>query len=92
MVFVQHHGNFPVPRAEHDLNVQPNQGAQALFRIGDAANRIEHTLLGDLHGVVHDLVQDFVFTLKVMIEAAFAQLERGGNVVHGGSVVTALLK
>jgi len=28
----------------------------------------------------------------VMVETAFAQLERGGDVVHGGGVVSLLLK
>ena len=56
------------------------------------ADRSEHAFLGDLHGVVHDLEKDFVFALKVMVEAALAELERGGDVVHGSGVVSALLK
>ena len=52
----------------------------------------EHALLRDLHGVVHDLEQDFVFALKVVVEAAFAEFERGGDVVHRSRVVAALLE
>jgi hypothetical protein len=92
MVFVQHHGNLAIARAEHDLDVQPDEGAQALFGIGDATHRIQDAFLGDLHGVVHDLEQDFVFALKVVIEAAFAELERGGDVVHGSGIVAPLLE
>ena len=52
----------------------------------------EHALLRDLHGMVHDLEQDFVLALKVVVEPAFAELERGGDVVHRGCVISALLK
>src|SRR5208283_4236452 len=92
MVFVQHDRDLPVHRAEHHFDVQADQGAQALFRIGDAAHRSEHTLLGNLHGVVHDLEQDFVLALKMVVQTAFAELESGGDVVHGSGVVASLLK
>ena len=72
--------------------MQADQGAQALLWIGDAAHGIEDALLGDLHGMVHDLVQDFVFALEVVVEAALAELERGGHIVHGSGVVAALLE
>jgi hypothetical protein len=42
--------------------------------------------------MIHDLEQDFVLALKVVVESAFAEFERGGNVVHRGRVVSALLK
>jgi hypothetical protein len=42
--------------------------------------------------MVHDLEQDFVFTLKVVVEAALAQLERRGHIVHRRRIVSALLK
>ena len=56
------------------------------------ADGSDYALLRDLHGMVHDLEQDFVLALKVVIEAALAELERGGDVVHGSRVVAALLK
>ena len=92
MIFVQHHRNFPIARAEHDFDVQAYQRAQALLGTGDAAHGFDHELLRDLHGMVHDLEQDFVLALKVVIEPAFAEFERGGDVVHGGRVISALLK
>jgi hypothetical protein len=92
MVFVKHDGDLAITRAENNLDVQPNQGAKALFHIGDAAHGIDHLLLSDIHGVVHDLEQYLVLALKVMVEAALAELERGRYVVHGGGVIAALLK
>ena len=92
MVLMQHHRNLAVAWAEHNFNMQANQRSQALFRVRDALHWIEHPLLRDLHGMVHDLVQDFVFALEVVVEASLAQFERGGHIVHRGRVVSALLK
>ena len=92
MIFVQHHRNFAVPRAEHGLDVQPDQRPQPLFRIGDPAHRSDHTILRDLHRMVHDLEQDFVFALKVVVESALTELERRRDVVHRRGVIAALLK
>jgi hypothetical protein len=39
MVFVEHHRDLAVARAEHDFNVQPDEGAQPLFGIGNADGR-----------------------------------------------------
>src|SRR5262249_31436510 len=40
----------------------------------------------------HQVEEDFVFALKMMIEPAFAELERGGYVIHRSGVVSLLLK
>jgi hypothetical protein len=40
----------------------------------------------------HDVEQDFVFRLEVVIEAALGKLEGGGNIVHGSGIVSLLLK
>ena len=56
------------------------------------AHGIENAVLGDLHGMVHDLVEDFVFALEVMVEATFAELQRRGDIVHGSGIVAALLE
>ena len=92
MVLVQHHCNLTVARAEHDFDVQSDQCPQSVAGIGDSTHWLEHALLGDLHGMVHDLEQDFVFTLEVVVEASLAQLECGGDIVHRRGVVPALLK
>jgi hypothetical protein len=42
--------------------------------------------------MIHDLEQDFVLALKVVIEPALAEFERGGDVVHRCGVVSALLE
>src|SRR5207253_11404842 len=49
-------------------------------------------LLGDVHSVIHQIEKDFILALKMMVEPALAQLQRGRNVVHGGRVVAALLE
>src|SRR6202167_968912 len=102
MILVQHDRNFTVFRTEHDLNVKPDQRAQALFRhvnagyinLGsvDAPHHIDHLFLGDVHGVRHDVKQNLVFRLKVMIEATLGELERGGDIVHRSGVIALLLK
>src|SRR5579872_7572553 len=92
MIFVQHDGDLAISRAENDFNMQPDQRTKTSLGIGNRACRSQHALLGDLHGVVHDLEQDFILALKVMIETAFAEFECGGDVVHRGRVVSALLE
>ena len=92
MVLVQHDSDFAVARAENDFNVQPDQRAQALLGSHDAAHGTDDQFLGDLHGMVHDLEQDFVLALEMMVEATLAEFEGGGDVVHGSGVVSALLK
>ena len=92
MVFVQHDSDLAIARAEHDLDVKSNESAQTLLGIGDATDGIEHALVCDLHGMVHDFEQDLVLALKVVVEAAFAQLESGSDIVHGSGVVAALLE
>ena len=42
--------------------------------------------------MLHNVEQDFVFRLEVMIEAALGKLERGGHIIHGGGIVSLLLK
>src|SRR6266436_7622028 len=97
MILVQHNRNLAVFGTEHNLDVQPDQRAQALFgslNAGslDAAYNIDDPFLGDLHGMRHDVEQDFVFRLEVVIEAALGEIERGGDIVHGSGIVSLLLK
>jgi hypothetical protein len=72
--FVKHDGDLAITRAENNLDVQPNQGAKAPLHMGNAAHGIDHPLLSDIHGVVHDLEQYLVLALKVMVETALAKL------------------
>jgi len=97
MILVQHDRNLTVFGTDHNLDVQPDQRAQAFFDSGntdsvDAAHHIDDPFLGDVHGMRHDVEQDFVFRLEVVIEAALGKLERGGDIVHGSGIVSALLK
>ena len=54
--------------------------------------RIDDAFLGDVHGVGHDVEEDFVFALKMMVEPALGEFEGRGDVVHGGGIVPLLLK
>ena len=92
MVFMQHDRDLAIDGAEDGFDMQPDQSAEALFGIDDRTHGADHALLSDLHGVAHDFEQDFVFALKMVVEAAFAEFEGGGDVVHGGSVVSTLLE
>src|SRR5450755_1154439 len=92
MILMQHHSDLAIARAEDDFEMQANQSAQAFLGADDAAHWRDYALLGQFHGVIHDLEQDFVFALKVVVQSALAQLERGGDVVHGSRVVPALLE
>ena len=40
----------------------------------------------------HDVEEDFIFRLKMMVEAALGEFERGGHIVHRGGVVSLLLE
>jgi len=92
MVFVEHDRDLPVADTQDHVEVPPDQHAETFFRIGDATHRVDHLFFGDVHGVAHDVEEDLVFALKMVVEATLAQLESGGDVVHGSRVVTALLK
>ena len=72
MILVQHDRNLTIAHAKHDFDMQSDEHAQALFRVSDAAHRIDHALLGDVHGVIHQIEKDFVLALKMMVEATFA--------------------
>src|ERR1700704_5491725 len=81
MVFVQHDRNLTVFGAEYKLDMQLNQSPETLldsFNAGcvDAAHNIDHARLGDIHSMRHDVKQDLVFRLKMVIEAAFGEFER----------------
>jgi hypothetical protein len=102
MILVQHDGNLTVFGTEHHLNVQPDQSAQAFLSYVNAsyvnagwvntAHHIDDPLLGDRHGVRHDVEQDFIFGLKVVIEAALGEFERRRHIIHGSGIVSPLLK
>src|SRR5271166_6488671 len=92
MVLMQHDGDFAIPRAEHDLDVQADQGPQPLYGVEDAAYGGEHAILCDLHGMVHDLEQNLVLALEMMVKSALAELECGRDVVHRCGVISALLE
>jgi hypothetical protein len=72
--------------------MQPDQRPQPFFGAFDASCDVDHTLFGNVHGVRHDVVEDLVLRLEVVVEAALRELERGGDVVHGGGVVALLLE
>ena len=72
--------------------MQADEGRRRLTGSAMPRTEIEQRVLRDLHGVVHDFVEDFIFALEVVVEAALAELERAGDVVHGSRVVAALLE
>src|ERR1700736_1153209 len=72
--------------------MQSNHGPQPLLRITDSTGDLNHALLGDIHGLVHQVEQNLVLALKVVIEAALTEFQRGGNVIHRCAVVSLLLK
>src|SRR6185437_5669215 len=92
MVFVKHNRDLSVSLAQHHRDVQPNERTQPFYRVGNGLGRLEHSLFRDVHGVVHQVKENFFLTLKMMIQAAFAQSQRGGDIVHGGGVISLLLK
>src|SRR5579884_2881384 len=92
MVLVQHHRDLAVAFAEHDGNVPANHHSQTLLGIGNLLGRTDHPLLGEIHGMRHQVEKDFVFTLEMMVEPAFAQPQGRSDVVHRRAVITLLLK
>src|SRR5437762_12316072 len=92
MVLVQHDGDFTITHAKYDVDMSSDERAQPLFRLQDAAHWVDHALLGDVHGMIHQIEKDLVLTLEMMVKAAFAQLQGSCNVVHRGRVVASLLE
>jgi hypothetical protein len=92
MILVQHNGDFAVLRLQHGTDVEPNTGTETLFGVGEGEHGLLHLIFGDLHGVLHDVEEDLVFALKVVIESALAELEGGGEIIHGSGIVAALAK
>src|ERR1700756_2334005 len=92
MILMEHNRDFAVPRTEYYLNVKADQRAQTVIGTHDTAHGSDDQFLRDLHGMIHDLEQNFVLALKVVIEPALAEFERGGNVVHRRGVVSPLLE
>ena len=89
---MQHHRDFSVARAHDDFDVQANERAQPLFRVSHGAHRIDHPLFGDIHRLAHDVKQDLVLALEMVVKPALAQLERSGDVVHRSRIVATLLE
>src|ERR1700757_41116 len=92
MILMQHDSNFPIAHAQHHLDMQTDDSAQALFRVLDAAHRFHHPLLGNIERVIHDVKEHLILALEVMVEATLAELEGGSHIVHGSRIVTTLLE
>src|SRR5437588_1294248 len=90
MIFMENYGDLPVARSQDQLDVQANQRSQTLLGIRQGAHRRQHPRLRDFHGVIHDVEENLVLAAKMMVEPAFAELERRGNIVHGSGVVPLL--
>jgi hypothetical protein len=72
--------------------VKTDQGPEPFLRIGNIPYRSQNALLGKIHGVIHDFEQDFVFALKMVIQATLAEFQGSRDVVHGSGVISPLLK
>ena len=72
--------------------MQADEGAQSLLRVLNGPHRSDYPLIGDVQGVAHDVEQHLVLALKMVVEAALAELQRRGHVIHRGGIVAALLE
>ena len=52
----------------------PNEHPQAILGIGNVPYGVNDPLLGDVHGMVHQVEEDFVFALKMMVKPALTEL------------------
>ena len=89
---MQHHRDLAVTRTHDHFDVPANERAKAFFRIAHTLYPINHSLLRDVHRVIHQVEQNFIFALEMMIEPSFAKLQGCRHVVHGGGIVASLLK
>ena len=92
MVFMQHHRNFAVAHTHHHFDMPANHCAQALFGIGNILHGVDDPLLSDVQRVIHQVKQDLVFALEMMVQTSLAEFKRGSHIVHGSSVVALLLE
>ncbi len=72
--------------------MKTDECAEPFFGIRNATCAIDDPFLGNVHRMGHDVKEDFVFALKMVIQPAFRKFEGRGDVVHRGGVVTLLLK
>src|SRR5258708_923828 len=92
MVLVQHDRDLAVAFAQHHSNVSADEHSQTLLRVRDGLDRTDHPLFSNIHCMVHQVEEDFVLALKVMVKPAFTQLQGRRHIVHRSAVVALLLK
>ena len=92
MILMEHDCDFAIADAEDYFDMKTDQCAEPFFGIRNATCAIDDPFLGNVHRMGHDVKEDFVFALKMVIKPAFRKFEGRGDVVHRGSVVTLLKK
>ena len=92
MILVQHDSDFAIARAQDYFDMKTDECAEPFFGIRNATSAIDDAFLGNVHRMGHDVKEDFVLALKMVIQPAFRKFEGRSDVVHRGGVITLLLK
>jgi len=84
-------------RADYTPETTPRAGEQRLnrfqfFATHNSADRCDAAILSQSPAVDHEIEQNFLFALKVVVEASLAKFEGGGNIVHRSRIVPSLLE
>ena len=87
-VLVQDDRNLPVARAHDQVDVADDGLAKLFAGIVDGFDFFEHGLVQDVHAVVHDFIEEAVLAPHVVIDPGLGQVDRLGDVLHGGAVVS----
>src|SRR5262249_20790982 len=83
-------GDFLAPPAGDELDVPRHAGLEALHRIRDVLHLRENALLEHVHPVVHDLDEQLLLALDVVIEAGLGEATRVRDFLDAGPLVALL--
>ena len=84
-VLVQDDGQFPIARADDQINVPGDRLLQSFARVGDGADFANHRLFQDVHPIILDLVKQPFLAADVVVKPGFGEANGFGNILHGSA-------
>ncbi len=91
-VLMQNDGDFAVPAAQEHSDVARDARPQPLDGIRDLPHDVQNLLVEDIQSMIHDLEQDFILALEMVVQRSLAQIQGRGNILHRSGLVPALLE
>ena len=89
-MLVEDDRDFLAPAARDELDVPRHAGLEALHRVRDVLHLGEDALLEHVHPVVHDLDEQLLLALDVVVEPGLGETAGVGNLLDAGALVALL--